>query len=190
MAAFHRFMLGKFGSWFNSPQARWDYREATKKHDGEMDEKYLCILFKSIEYNIVRAIRLRSLPGFKKEIETDAKVVVGCLQENQWKVFRDLLISKQEPKDISIRKHRLPGFQDDKICEYRETLLWGDDYPASLYNEEAWFINKWVDGNNVTWRAFVTEFGIRYNSYNGTINIMFEYKTQHFSKSFKRWMFA
>jgi hypothetical protein len=151
----------------------------TKRSKGCIRQDFIDIIFGTMERNIERAVKRRMQPGYKKEVGGQAKVIVGCLQENQWQIYKAQWKVSSNPPKPSKRSFKVPGFHN-KVREHNEILAWDCDMPA-FSHKRIWWVNKWIDQLRLTWRAWLYTFAIRWNSYTGAVSVVFEYCTQFYS---------
>lgn len=153
-----------------------------------MEPGFLQWTFFTMDRAIIRQAMIRSQAGWKKEVGTTSKskvkILVGSLQEPQWNAYKQ----SKEPFSCDSNCHFVPrkmsktGFGCDRLEERTEMLIWdassNHEFPP-LAGVSQWYLNKWMD-DTILWRAWLIKFAIKWNSYNGTVQIAFEYRTQHY----------
>lgn len=152
------------------------------KSDGCVEEEHLKKLFGTIERNIERMTKHRMQAGYKRHVDGRSNLLVGCLQPNQWRIFKKELKTNRTPQPTRKRSFNVPSFDDERVKERYEKIRWERHLPIFRHNS-AWWVNKWPDAMLNIWRAWLVNLTIIYNSYTCAVTISFDYMVQFYNET-------
>jgi hypothetical protein len=128
----------------------------------------------------------RCLPSFKKEINGNARMVVGVLEDEEWAEF-----SRRKmfglPGRCSCRKVTFPTpqflAQDDVT-----TLQWRGSNLPPLHHAARWGKLKWIlEGTSILMRASIADFALVRNGWTGIVRVHFTYRTETYDWPTGKW---
>lgn len=109
------------------------------------------------------------------------------MTEQEWQYYVQTHLKKDGYAFSSRwRNYHVPD-HGERMGALSHKVEWQSGSLPTFYNPY-WYLKKWVEEGNVSYRAEITSFSLVRQTWSGVVKVEFSYKTERYDDKYERWV--